>query len=458
MKPIVAIVGRPNVGKSTLFNRLTRTRDAIVDDQPGVTRDRHYGDAKWDGVEFTVVDTGGFMSDDDDRFMGQIRFQITQAVNEADAVMLVLDGKNGISPFDREIMAFLQNASTPVFYLVNKIDAPEQEPDMYEFYSLGVEALYPVSGAHGYGVRTFLDDLVAALPDQPPAPGEDAIQVAVVGKPNVGKSTLINRILGEERMIVSEVPGTTRDSTDTLCEIDGRTYRLIDTAGLRRKSRVKVQVESFSAVKTLKSLDRCDIALILIDAEQGVTEQDVTIAGYAYERACGCVFLINKWDIAKANGKKAKTYYDDLQYFAKFLGFAPAMTVSAKTGYRVKKMFSLIDSVYDQYAFSLRTGELNNIIERATHYHEPPFHKGRRLKFNYATQISSCPPTFVCFVNYPDAVHFSYKRYLINEIRREAGLDKTPVRLIFREKTGRKDYSAGKRQPARKNRKTRAKR
>ncbi|MDY6825210.1 MAG: ribosome biogenesis GTPase Der [Thermodesulfobacteriota bacterium] len=450
MKPIVTIIGRPNVGKSTLFNRMTRSRDAIVDDQPGVTRDRHYGDAVWDGIDFTVVDTGGFMSDDDNHFMGQIRSQITRAVEDADAVMLVLDGKSGISPFDREIMTFLKDVATPVFYLVNKIDAPEREPDMYEFYSLGVETLYPVSGAHGYGMGAFLDDLVPVLPEQAPVPADEAVKVAVVGKPNVGKSTLINRILGEDRMIVSEVPGTTRDSTDTVCEVNGRAYRLIDTAGLRRKSRVRIQVETFSAVKTLKSLDRCDIALILIDAEQGITDQDVTIAGYAYERACGCIFLINKWDMAKAQGRKAKTYYDDLQYYAKFLGFAPAMTVSAKTGFRVKKMFSLIDSVYEQYSFRLRTGELNNIVERATRHHEPPLHRGRRLKFNYATQVATCPPSFVCFVNFPEAVHFSYKRYLINEIRREAGLDKTPVRLIFREKTGRKDFSKGKRNQGRK--------
>ncbi len=451
MKPVVAIIGRPNVGKSTLFNRLTRSNRAIVDDIPGVTRDRHYGDVTWDDRTFTLVDTGGFMADDDDIFMGQIHFQIRQAVQEANAILVILDGKHGLSPFDREILTFLQETARPqesfcpVFYLVNKIDGEERQPDMYDFHCLGLDTLYPVSAAHGYGLRDFLDSLVAALPPaETNEDGMEAIKVAVVGKPNSGKSTLINRIIGQERLIVSETPGTTRDSLDTRFARDGRAYLLIDTAGLRRKSRAAEKIERFSALKTLHSLERCDLALILIDALEGVTQQDITIAGYAYERGCGCIFLINKWDLARQQARKAKTFYDDLRYQAKFLNFAPAMAISAATGWRVKKIFTLVDEVYGQYSATLRTGEINRIFETATRNNEPPLHQGKRLRFNYATQVASCPPTFVCFVNFPGAVHFSYQRYLLNTIRREAGLDKTPLRLFFREKTGRTEFSRKK--------------
>ena len=444
MKPVVVIIGRPNLGKATLFNRLTKTNAALVDDVPGITRDRHYGDAKWNRIPFTVVDTGGFMGDDDDIFMGNIRFQIEQAVAEADAVMLVFDGKYGFSPFDRDMMEFLREAPPKVYYLVNKIDGPERQDEIYDFHVLGLEKLYPVSGAHGFGLRDFLDDLVEGLPESGDDLGRDMVKVAVVGKPNVGKSTLINRILGEERVIVSEVPGTTRSSLDVICHKGGRDYLMIDTAGLRKKSKTYEKIEKFSAIKTLKSLDRCDVALILVDAVQGLRQQDITIAGYALERGCGCVFLINKWDLAKKGEKTAKDFYDDLKYSAKFLSFAPSLAISAHTGWRTSKIFDLIDDVYAQYSVSIKTGVLNRIIGKATSRNEPSLHQGRRLKFNYATQIANCPPTFVCFVNFPKGVHFSYKRYLLNCIRREAGLDKTPLRLVFREKTGRTEFSRPK--------------
>ncbi len=351
MKPIVAIVGRPNVGKSTFFNRVTRTRDAIVDDFPGVTRDRIYGDVNWEGVEFTLVDTGGFLENDDDDFAHHIRFQISQAMEDADIIVLVLDGKSGISPFDTDLIEILRTVTKPVFYVVNKIDGLEQEDKLYEFYALGVENLYPVSAEHRYGINDLLDDLVSVLPRTvPTASQEEMIRLAVVGRPNAGKSSLINRLLGENRLVVSEVPGTTRDAIDSVWKVNGKSYTLIDTAGIRRKGKVSKKIEKFSIIKALKSLDRCDVALIVIDADDGITEQDISIAGYAYERGCGCVFLLNKWDVIEKDTDTAKKFYERLRMEAKFLSFAPAMTISALTGTRVQKIFRLADDVYSQYA------------------------------------------------------------------------------------------------------------
>jgi GTP-binding protein len=440
MKPIVAIVGRPNVGKSTFFNRVTRTRDALVDDLPGVTRDRNYGDATWDNVEFTLVDTGGFTEGDD--FSQDIRFQVHQAIEDADVVILLLDGKEGISPFDRDMLEILRTIKKPVFYAVNKIDGQEQEIYLSDFYSLGIETLYPISAEHRYGLLDFLDDLVNALPgvgeEYAEDEAEDIIALAVVGRPNVGKSSLINRILGEDRLVVSDIPGTTRDAIDSICEVNGKTYRLIDTAGIRRKGRVKRKIEKFSIIKALRSLDRCDVALILMDADEGITDQDTSIAGYAYERGCGCIMLLNKWDLLEKDSNTAKKYIDRLRSQAKFLSFAPAITISALTGQRVSRIFKLVDEVYSQYARRISTGQLNKIVELAIDKNEPSLHRGKRLKYYYATQVSTKPPTFVCFVNYPDGVHFSYKRYLINQIREHTGLDKTPIRIIFRQRERRK--------------------
>ncbi len=436
MKPIVAIVGRPNVGKSTLFNRITRTRDALVDDHPGVTRDRHYGDATWDGVDFTLVDTGGFIGEDEDAFAPEIRFQILQAIEDSDAIILLLDGKGGITPFDEDIVKILRVAGKPVFYGVNKIDGVEQEARLYDYYRLGVEKLYPLSAEHRYGVADFLDDLVQVLPETGVPVTDERVKLAVVGKPNVGKSSLINRILGQKRLVVSDIPGTTRDAIDSLCQINGNAYLLIDTAGIRRKKKVSQKIEKFSIIKALKSLERCDVALILIDASAGITEQDVSIAGYAYERGCGCILLLNKWDLVEKESNTVQKYIDQVRMEAKFLNFAPVMTISALTGQRVLKIFKTVDEVYRQYSQRIGTGQLNKILQQSIERNEPSVHKGRRLKFYYITQVSMGPPTFVCFVNYPEGVHFSYKRYLLNQIRVETGLDKTPLRLIFRKRTG----------------------
>lgn len=447
MKPVVALVGRPNVGKSTFFNRITRSRGAIVDDLPGVTRDRNFGDAVWNAVEFTLVDTGGFAGPGEDFFAEQIRGQVHQAVADADAVVLMLDGKRGISPFDADLVDLLRGLEKPVFYAVNKIDGFEHELQMYDFFNLGIEKAYPVSAEHGYGVADFLDALVESLPDTGGIDAADQVKLAVVGRPNVGKSSLINRILGENRLLVSDRPGTTRDAVDSVCRVNGESYVMIDTAGIRRKSRVAEKLEKFSIIKALKSLERCDVALVVIDAQAGITEQDIKIAGYAHERRCGCIFLLNKWDIVEKDSKTAGRYKDQLKSEAKFLHFAPVLTISALTGLRVLKIFSTVQDVFRQYTMRVGTGQLNRIIETAIQHNEPSLHKGKRLKFYYAAQVSARPPTFVCFVNYPDAVHFSYQRYLVNRIKADAGLDKTPVRMIFRQRTGRIDF--GRKKPKR---------
>ncbi len=351
MKPIIAIVGRPNVGKSTLFNRITHTRAALVDDFPGVTRDRHYGDANWDDVEFTLVDTGGFTEGDD--LADAIRFQVHQAIADADVIMLLLDGKEGISPFDKDIINLLRRIDKPIFHVVNKIDGAEQEIYLSEFYQLGLETLYPLSAEHRYGLTDLLDEMVNVISGLAAAPHEEAagemIRLAVVGRPNVGKSSLINRILGENRLLVSNIPGTTRDAIDSVCKLNGKSYLLVDTAGIRRKGKVSRKLEKFSIIKALRSLERCDVALIVMDAAEGITDQDISIAGYAYDRGCGCVFLLNKWDLVEKDSHTVKAYYERLREQAKFLSFAPAMTISALTGQRITKTFKLVDEVYNQY-------------------------------------------------------------------------------------------------------------
>ncbi|MBN1843423.1 MAG: ribosome biogenesis GTPase Der [Deltaproteobacteria bacterium] len=434
MKPIVAIIGRPNVGKSTLFNRMTRSRKALVDDFPGVTRDRIYGDAQWDEVSFTVVDTGGFSEFESEQFAPLVKYQVIQAMEEADAIIMLLDGREGVTPVDVDLVQRLRQSSTPVFYGVNKIDGPRHESLMADFSVLGIEPLYPISAEHRYGMGDFMDALIGVLPQTAPETASDRIRLAVIGRPNVGKSSLINRLLGDERLVVSEVPGTTRDAVDSICKVNDKEYVLIDTAGIRRKKQVKKKIEKFSIIKALKSLGRCHIALVMMDAVSGVTDQDVRIAGYACERGRACIVLLNKWDLVKKDSATAAQYVQKVKDRLKFMSFAPVSTISALTGQRTFQIFDLVDAVYQQYATRVSTGPLNRIVKTIVSRNEPSIYRGRRVKFYYSTQTSAAPPTFVCFVNYPEGIHFSYERYMINELREALGLDKTSIRLIFRKR------------------------
>ena len=441
MKPLVAIVGRPNVGKSTFFNQVTRSRDALVDDFPGVTRDRIYGDALWNDIPFTLVDTGGFCGQLDDAFADSIRHQVFEALAAADAIIMLMDGRQGLSPYDRDIVDTLRDQSKPVFFAVNKIDGPEQENLMADFFTLGLEHLFPLSAEHRFGLSDLLDRLVATFKRHEEAP-RDEIKLAVVGRPNVGKSSLLNRLVGAERHLVSDIPGTTRDAVDSVIKRDGRYYRLIDTAGIRRKGKVTRKLEKFSILKALRSLDRCDVALIVIDAAEGITDQDVSVAGYAHERGCGCVFLLNKWDLVEKDQHSVRRFTEALRAAAKFLAFAPVLTISALTGQRVQRILNLVDTVHRQYITRVTTGRINRILEQALADNEPSLHRGRRIKFFYATQGATRPPTFIMFVNYPEAVHFSYQRYLVNRLREGAGLHDTPIRLVLRPRAGRKEITA----------------
>ena len=434
MKPIVAIVGRPNVGKSTLFNRITRSRKALVDDSPGVTRDRNYGDARWGDVSFTLVDTGGFSDFQSEEFGHLVRYQVIQAIEEADEIVMLFDGRQGPTPIDTDLVHQLRRSSKPVFYGVNKIDGPRHESVLSDFSVLGVDPLYPVSAEHGYGMHDLMDALTAALPRSTPEAASHRIRLAVIGRPNVGKSSLINRLLGDERLLVSEIPGTTRDAVDTICKVNNKEYMLIDTAGIRRKGRVRKKLEKFSIIKALRSLNRCDIALVMMDAVEGVTDQDANIAGYALERGRACIILLNKWDLVEKDSKTAVQYVNTVRDRLKFLSFAPMLTISALTGQRAFKIFDWVDSVYGQYTTRISTGRLNRVFEAIINQHQPPAYRGRRIKFYYATQVSVGPPRFVCFVNFPEGIHFSYERYVINKLREKLGLDGTPIRLIFRKR------------------------
>ena len=437
MKPLIAIVGRPNVGKSTLFNRLSDTKKAIVIDEPGATRDRNYGESDWNGRYFRVVDTGGFEPLSKEQLLEQMRLQATMAIEEADAVIFIMDGGSGVTPADEEIASLLRRAEKPVFYVVNKIDNQKQEPKALDFYRLGVDMIYTISAQHGLGVGDLMDDVVKALPETEEEEEEgERIRVAVIGRPNVGKSSLVNALLGYERTIVDTTPGTTRDPIDTPFEVGGRKYTLIDTAGIRKKNRVSRRVENYSVVGVLKTLERCDVALLIVDAEQGVTEQDAKIAGLAYERGAAVVIVINKWDLLEKDNSTFGRYVSHVRENLKYLGFAPIITVSALTGQRVSKIFEIIENVYDRYTRRVTTSVLNKSLETFMKQVPPPRYRGKANTIAYATQAGVKPPTFVIFAREPKAIHFSYERFLTNRIREDLGFDQVPIRLIFRKKGG----------------------
>ena len=432
--PMVAIVGRPNVGKSTLFNRLCRDRRAIVDDTPGITRDRLIAQVIWGGRLFCLVDTGGIEEEPDQLPLRvQVRQQAQMALEEADLVIFLADGKEGLHSGDATVVDLLRRSGKPVLYGVNKIDGPEQENAMYEFYGLGVEKFFPISAAHGYGIRDMMDTLVEMLP--PETTGEErgeGIRVAIIGRPNVGKSSLLNRIMGSERVLVSDLPGTTRDAIDVSVTVNDTAYVLIDTPGIRRRSKTRDKIEKFSVLKALKSIDRCQIAVLLLDALEGITAQDVRIAGYIHERSRGAAVVINKWDLVQQNPHRVAEINQSVNDALKFMPYAPQLRISALTGKKVSTLLPTLNMVFSQYCSRVQTSAVNEVLAQAVSRHEPPMHGRRRAKILYGAQVSSQPPTFVVFVSHPEAMHFSYQRYLTNQIRKAFSLDLTPLRLVFR--------------------------
>ena len=435
MKPIVAIVGRPNVGKSTFFNRIARGKKAIVADEPGVTRDRNYADVDWEGKIFTLIDTGGFEPVSKDRIFIQMREQCQLAMDEADVILFVMDGKEGLTPSDREIADILRRQHKIVFHIVNKIDGPKHEEKVYEFYGLGVEGLYSISAEHRYGVDGLMEDVMKTLPRFADEKWDrDAAKVAVIGRPNVGKSSLINRLLGYKRVMVDEAPGTTRDAIDTFFERDGKKYILIDTAGIRRKSRISLRLEKFSIVEALRTIDQSDVALLLLDSKEGVTDQDAHIGGFIHAKGKGCILLVNKWDLVIKDSQTMVEYQKRVYGDLKYLSYAPILFISALKGQRVPKVLQMVDEVVEQTRKRISTSPLNKYFGEWVEHLPPPLYRNRNIKLNYITQVSTGPPTFVISTNYPEGIHFSYERYLINQMRERFGFEGVPIRLLFRKK------------------------
>ena len=435
-KPIVAVVGRPNVGKSTLFNKLVGRRVSIVEDTPGVTRDRIFSDCEWRSRQFLLIDTGGIEPASDDIILSQMRDQAQLAIEAADVIVMVVDMRAGVVATDREVAAMLQKSGRPIVLCVNKCDTVGvMPPEFYEFYNLGLGEPYPVSAVHGHGTGDLLDAVFEYFPEESvEEEDDDAIKVAIIGKPNAGKSSLVNRVAGETRVIVSDVAGTTRDAIDTAVENDKGRFLFIDTAGIRRKSRVRDNVEKYSIIRAEAAVDRADVCVIMIDATEGFTEQDSKVAGIAHEKGKACVIAVNKWDAVEKDGGTMNTFRKKLENDFSFMSYAPIIFISAKTGQRIDRLFELIVYVSNQNATRISTGMLNDVLADATARVQPPSDKGKRLKIYYMTQPSTKPPTFVCFVNNADLFHFSYQRYLENKIRETFGLEGTPVRFVIRER------------------------
>lgn len=438
MKPIVAIVGRPNVGKSTLFNRISGGRKAIVWDQPGVTRDRNYSDVEWGGSAFTLIDTGGFEPASKDPIFVQMREQCQLAMDEADVILFMMDGKEGLAPSDKEIADILRKLNKPVFFIVNKVDGSKHEERVLEFYGLGVEPIYSISAEHGYGANELMEEVIKALPNAAEEKlDKEVTKVAVIGRPNVGKSSLINRLLGYKRVLVDEIPGTTRDSIDTFFERDGKRYALIDTAGIRRKSRISLGLEKYSIVEALRTIDRSDVALLLLDSREGVTDQDARIGGFIHEKGKGCILIVNKWDLVEKDSQTMVRYEEEVRENLKYLSYAPILFISALRGQRVGKVLDVVDHVSEQTKKRISTAQLNRYFGKWIEEFPPPLYRNRIVKMNYITQVSVSPPTFVIYTNIQGGVHFSYERHLMNKMREAFGFEGVSVRLLFRKK-GRK--------------------
>ena len=434
-KPTVAIIGKPNVGKSTFFNYIVGSRISIVEDTPGVTRDRIYAETNWRGRSFTVVDTAGIEPESDDIIITQMREQAQIAVDIADVIIFLTDAKQGVTATDQEIALMLKKSKKPIVLVCNKVDNMQKKDDIYEFYNLGIGEPHPLSAANALGIGDVLDAIYDNLPEKSADEEDDGrIKVAVIGKPNVGKSSLINKIIGSNRTIVSSIAGTTRDAIDTEYENKYGKYVLIDTAGIRRKSKVTESIEKFSIMRTLLAIERADVCLMMIDALEGVTDQDAKIAGEAHEAGKGIIIVVNKWDEYEKETGTLEKYQKEIYSKLSYLSYAPIIFISAKTGQRVDKLFTMINNVAEQNAMRISTSVLNQVINEAIAIVQPPSDKGKRLKILYGTQVSTKPPTFVIFVNSKELFHFSYERYLVNQIRKEFGLDGTPVRIIAREK------------------------
>lgn len=434
-RPIVAIIGRPNVGKSTLFNRIVGGRVAIVEGIPGVTRDRLYQDADWNGRKFTLVDTGGLDYREDGQIISNIRKQAELAITEADVVLFVVDARQGPTGTDDDVAAILRRNDKPVILVANKVEEFHKPNELYEFYKLGLGEPLPISAAQGMNTGELLDDIVLKLPPAKAEEEEEEItKIAVIGRPNVGKSSLVNALLGEERVIVSDIPGTTRDAIDTFIKRNDKQYLIIDTAGMRRRSKIGVSTEKYSVIRSLRAIDRSDVVLMLIDAVEKLTEQDKKIVGYAHEKGRAAIIVVNKWDLVEKDEHTSNLYIKDLRSGLGFMQYAPIMFVSALTGQRVHRVLELVDYVTEQQNMRISTGNLNDLIKEATMHNPTPQDKGRKLKIFYGTQGGVKPPTFLLFVNEPELMHFSYLRYLENQLRSAYGFEGTPIKIYLRKR------------------------
>lgn len=435
-KPIVAIIGRPNVGKSTFFNYLAGKRISIVEDTPGVTRDRIYTEVEWRSRVFTLIDTGGIEPYTQDKVMQQMRNQAEIAIETADVIVFLVDFKDGVTPSDKEVASMLRKTNKPVILAVNKVDnVGEPPPEIYEFYNLGLGEFTAISSIHGLGMGDLLDEIYENFPEEKEEDfDDDTIKVAIIGKPNVGKSSLLNKITGEDRVIVSDVPGTTRDAIDVYVENEKSKFMFIDTAGIRRKSKIQENIEKYSVIRSWTAVERSDVCVIMIDAQEGVTEQDTKIAGYAHDQGKASIIVVNKWDLIDKETGTLEEYTSKIRNKLSFMPYAPVLFISAKTGLRINKLYDLIEYVNDQAALKISTGVLNDILNEAVAMVQPPSDKGRRLKVYYMTQSSIKPPTFILFINKIELMHYSYQRYLENQLRKSFGFEGTPIKFKLRQK------------------------